>query len=356
MCKFFFIVLLLPFFYVACGTNPSAGERVMSPVSVPAENKINGISFVASVKPYAGSEIEHLKLTYANHVALMPFGFLPTLTSSDLNFDFDDQWWGEQSLGCRKTIEDCKTNRFSIMLKPQLWVGGGEFTGLIAMHNEEEWKRFEQNYSRFILHFAKLAEETKTEIYCIGTELGKFVAERPEFWSQLIKDVRAVFTGKLTYAENWDCFDAPLFLRELDYVGVDAYFPLSAKKSPSVDEIKAGWHQHLEKLRACSLSSGKPILFTECGYRSVDFAGEKPWDFSHKNAAVNQELQARLLQVMFDLWKYDWMAGGFIWKWFPFHERAGGPKDDQFTPQNKRAQHTITRFYKANAYRNDQPN
>jgi hypothetical protein len=46
------------------------------------------------------------------------------------------------------------------------------------------------------------------------------------------------------------------------------------------------------------------------------------------------------------LWDKEWMAGGYIWKWFPFHNRAGGNKDDQFTPQNKLAEKRIVEFYK----------
>jgi hypothetical protein len=57
----------------------------------------------------------------------------------------------------------------------------------------------------------------------------------------LIKKVRAVYSGKLTYAENWDCIDKVLFWDQLDYIGVDAYFPISKKKKQKMKEIRAGW-------------------------------------------------------------------------------------------------------------------
>ncbi len=342
----FFIFLFVTSLF-SCGTKPSMQE-------VPSEDtretekpiKINGISFVASSKPYDKTELDILKRTHANHLAVMPFGFMPTLKSTEVKYDHPRQWWGERTEGCCETIKQCKSEGFEIMLKPQIWIGGGEFTGFIEMNSEVEWKIFEDNYALFILHFAKIAQENKVEIFCIGTELGKFVENRPAFWSDLIVKIRQVYTGKLTYAENWDCFDKPKFLKDLDYVGVDAYFPLSEKKVPSEEEIRQGWKQHISDMDACFKSVGKPILFTECGYRSIDYAAHKPWDYDKKNAQVNEELQERLLKVMFELWDKEWMAGGYIWKWFPYHDKAGGPNDDQFSPQNKLAEKTIIEFFK----------
>ncbi len=51
------------------------------------------------------------------------------------------------------------------MLKPQIWVWRGEFTGNIEMKSEEEWKILEDSYSKYILDYAKVAEETKSEIF-----------------------------------------------------------------------------------------------------------------------------------------------------------------------------------------------
>jgi hypothetical protein len=331
----------------SCGTNSQVQESDKSEQAISVrENKINGLSFVASSQPYAKGELEILKQTNANHLAIMPFGFMATLKSSAVSFDHERQWWGERTDGCIETIKQCKEDGFEIMLKPQIWIGGGDFTGFIEMDSDENWKEFEQNYAKFILHFAEVAEKTKVEIFCVGTELGRFVAARPAFWDELISDIRVVYKGKLTYAENWDCFDKPKFLKDLDFIGVDAYFPLSDKKTPSEEEIRVGWKKHILDMETCSNKIGKPILFTECGYRSIDFAASKPWDFDHSDADVNEVLQDRLLKVMFELWDKDWMAGGYIWKWFPFHNRAGGDKDDQFTPQNKLAEKRIVEFYK----------
>lgn len=326
-----FVLLLLVF---SCQSN---GQNV---------SKINGLSFVASSNKLEGAEINHLKKIHANYVAIMPFGFIKSLQSSELFFDNPRQWWGERSEGVAETIKMCQEQSIKIMLKPQIWVGDGGFTGLINMESDEKWLEFEKHYSQFILKFAKLAEQNKVEIFCIGTELGRFVQQRPQYWNGLIIEVKKVFSGKITYAENWDCFEKPNFLKDLDFIGVDAYFPINDKKEPSYDEIKKGWQPHVKKMEECFAKTGKQILFTECGYRSVDFAASKPWEFDHKNEGVNEQLQNRLTEVMFELWNEEWMAGGFIWKWFPFHESAGGPTDTQFTPQNKMVEKTIAEFFR----------
>ena len=120
-------------------------------------------------------------------------------------------------------------------------------------------------------------------------------------------------------------------------------FQFRKKASPNELEIVEGWQKHKMKMKSVSSQIGLPILFTECGYRSIDFAAEKPWDYSRDKKVVNEHLQARLLKVMFDdVWSEDWCAGGYIWKWFPDHLNSGGPEDAQFTPQNKLAQKTIS--------------
>ena len=61
------------------------------------------------------------------------------------------------------------------------------------------------------------------------------------YFKQLIKDVRAVYAGKLTYAENWDCYADVPFWSDLDYIGMDAYFPIAEGSNPSEQELEEGW-------------------------------------------------------------------------------------------------------------------
>jgi ppGpp synthetase/RelA/SpoT-type nucleotidyltranferase len=216
------------------------------------------------------------------------------------------------------------------------------------MKSEEDWSAFEKNYEAFIMEYADMAREIDAEMLCIGTELNGFVNARPEFWQQLIKKIKKVYPGKLTYAENWDTFNKVPFWNELDYVGVDAYFPLCQNKTPSLETLKQGWQNHKPKITALHAQTNKPILFTEYGYRSVDYSGKRPWDFSRDMTTVNLEAQENALKAIYEeFWKEDWFAGGFLWKWHDNHEKSGGKDNTRFTPQNKPAEALVRKFYGA---------
>ena len=323
-------------------------QNILSGCAAQSESKVffKGLSYVASPKELPISETDRLYETGANSISIMPFAYMPSAKKPLLIYSMEGQWWGESVKGCRTTIQRAKAKGIQIMLKPQIWCGNGTFTGYIDMATEEEWNFWEENYRLFILKFAELAQEEGVELFCIGTELAIAVEKRKGFWQKLIQDIREKYKGKLTYAENWDSFAAPAFLKDLDYVGVDAYFPLSDQKEPSVGEISKGWQVHLEKLKKCSEATGKQILFTEWGYRNVDFAGSKPWDYSENGAVRNDKNQVNLYKVVFEtVFQKDYIAGGFLWKWFPSSMIETHESDTQFTPQGKTAEKLVRKYF-----------
>ena len=70
-------------------------------------------------------------------------------------------------------------------------------------------------------------------------------------------------------------------------------------------------------------------------------------EVDHNDENVNLAAQVNAKKAIFsEFWTEDWFAGGYVWKWFIHHEKAGGDEDNRFTPQNKPAQQVITEFYK----------
>jgi hypothetical protein len=312
------------------------------------KEKINGLSYVASPDAISDHHIKPVIEVGANYTAIMPFGFMRELEHPEIIHNTDKQWFGETRAGAKQYIKALRKDKIKIMIKPQIWVWNGEFTGKIKMSSEENWKALEETYSKFILEYAELAQETKTEIFCIGTELENFVKERPEYWLHLITEIKTIYKGKLTYAANWDEFKRTPFWSDLDYIGVDAYFPVSNKHTPTLEECKAGWQDHKQVIKSLSETYNKPVLFTEYGYRSMDFTGKEPWESDHTITSLNFEGQANATQALFEeFWHEDWFAGGFVWKWFHNYDESGGEKDNQFTPQNKPVEAVIKSFYKS---------
>lgn len=308
--------------------------------------KINGVSFVASPQKIDTKHVTPLVNLNANWAAVMPFGYIKSLNTPKVIFNIERQWWGERYEGAKQTITLLQNQGISVMLKPQIWVWHGAFTGNIDMETEEDWQLLERTYADFILLYAKLAEEMQIPLLCIGTELHTFVQKRPQFWEELITQIRKQYTGKLTYAENWDQINNVPFWQDLDYIGIDAYFPLSEGKSPKVEELRLSWQKHKVAISELNKKTKTPILFTEYGYRSIDYNAKKPWDTKRTPNNTNMEAQTNALIAIYEeFWQEDWFAGGFLWKWFHNHTESGGTLDNRFTIQNKPAQNITKKYY-----------
>lgn len=310
-------------------------------------SKINGVSFVASKDTISQENISPLKSIHANYVAIMPFGIVKNLDHPTISYNQKWQWFGETQKGAGQYIRMLHNNNIRIMVKPQVWVWNGAFTGLMKMTSEADWLELERGYRNFIMDFAKVAEDENVEIFCIGTELENFVIQRPNYWRNLIAEIKTIYKGKLTYAANWDEYKRVPFWDAVDYIGVDAYFPVSKSQTPTVEEARRGWAAWKEELENFSQKENKQIIFTEYGYRSVDYAGKQPWESDHTLSSMNLGAQANTLQALYEeIWSEKWFAGGFLWKWFIAHDQVGGKNDNQFTPQNKPAEAIVARFYK----------
>ena len=313
----------------------------------PPQAKINGISLVGNPTPITGKDLQPLSDVACNSVALMPFAYgrfnSPKLTWKDVSW----QWWGESKEGVEACIKLAQAKGMTVMIKPQLWFDQGKYTGYFALEKEEDWQAFEKEYEGFILQYAALSEAYNLDLYCIGTELIAFVEHRPRFWTDLIEKIKRVYSGKLTYAGNWDSYNRVHFWDDMDYLGVDAYFPVSDEETPSVAKCIKGWKQHAEEMHNFGDKHGLKVLFTEWGYRSTDFCARRPWDYN-EDRPMNEAAQAKAIDAVFQsFWDEPWFAGGFLWKWNANHEQSGGPTNTRFTPQNKQAQSVISRHFHA---------
>jgi hypothetical protein len=213
------------------------------------QEKINGVSYVAPTRPIDSTAFDEVRALHANWVALMPFAF-GAEGSTDLYHDRSMQWWGETRTGTAACVTLAHQAGLKVMIKPQVWFRGGTYTGKFDLRTTADWEAFEGGYRRFILQYARVADSLGADLLCIGTEWDRFVAVRPGFWQQLIAEIKTLYRGPLTYAANWDTFDAFPHWSQLDYVGVDAYFPLVDAPTPTVEVLSKAWRPHLKALAA----------------------------------------------------------------------------------------------------------
>jgi len=235
-----------------------------------------------------------------------------------------------------------------VMLKPHIDLlhnkNGSFWRADIGFSKEADWEKWFENYQKLILKYAKMAEKTKVELFCIGTELS-FTTQKNSYWLNLIEKIRKIYSGKILYAANWDNFQNIQFWEQLDYIGIDAYFPLTYKPDPTVEDLLTGWKKWKAKLNQLRKNVDKPIIFTEIGYASTSHAPQTPWKGGIYGNA-NPEIQAKCYEAFFKaVWNEPWMAGAYWWKW-DTNVHAGGLHNRQFTPQNKPAEKIIAKHYK----------
>jgi hypothetical protein len=302
--------------------------------------KFTGVSLEAPPKAIGPNDLNSIVQLNAKWVGIIPFGFLDK-GKTTIRYDFEHQWWGERKKGIVRSIQIAKSKKLKVMLKPQLWIKD-QFVGDIDFTDSpKKWTLLEKNYTTFLLDFARIADSLDVDLLSIGCEFKKWVIKRPIFWNKLIVKIKSVYKGELTYSANWDNFEQVKFWSKLDYIGVDSYFPLSELKTPGIKVMNDKWRRIKPSLKKISNKHNRKVLFTEYGFRSVDSNVKETWD-SEKPGAVNQIAQKNAYEAMFSsIWKEDWFAGGFLWKWKADHVKAGGKTDNRFTPQNKLAEAVI---------------
>ncbi|MDX1628157.1 MAG: hypothetical protein R3345_05625 [Fulvivirga sp.] len=313
-----------------------------------SQAKINGVSFEAPPKAVGAISMESIRKTRGNWVAITPYAFIQP-DNPRVIFDHPRQWWGERSEGVVSTIRCAQQLGYQVMLKPHVWVRGQGWPGDLEIATEKDWKLWSESYKAYIMTYATIADSLEVPLLCIGTEFRKLAVKKPLYWQELIKKVRKAYSGKLTYAANWDNYENIDFWSDLDYIGIDAYFPLSQQRVPSKAAMMEHWQEIGEKLQDFASLHNTPVLFTEYGYQSVDYAVAGHWQYDQDSLHVNLQLQADAYEALFkSVWHKDWIAGGFLWKWHAQHEQAGGPDCKKYTPQNKPALEVIARWYNQN--------
>lgn len=237
--------------------------------------------------------------------------------------------------------------KFKVMLKPHLDLleGQGKWRGEIEPDNPADWQTWFKNYADFILYYAGIAAKENVELLCIGTELTQSTLKQPELWRDLIKKIKEVYKGQLTYAANWDKeFSQISFWDALDYAGLDPYFPLVCTINPKTEELKNVWPDWVKDIEAWQKKIDKPVIFTELGYKSTKDATDEPW----QHVAVGEldlELQANCYKALLEtFWDKPWFYGVYWWYWGT-NPRMGGELNRGFTPQNKPAQEVIKEWY-----------
>ncbi|MEZ4774252.1 MAG: hypothetical protein R3D00_13795 [Bacteroidia bacterium] len=295
-----------------------------------------------------GSEMAHESLTRlqslgTNAISLVPYTGTREVQSPEA-FGFSQFAGGENDASLIHAYYAAKRMGMKTMLKPQVWVRGG-WPGDLEMKNEADWQMFFVEYRRWIRHYAMLAEIHEMEIFCVGVEFVKASTSHPDEWRKLIKDLRQLYHGPITYAANWgEEFEKLAFADALDFIGLDCYYPLSGKKTASKAELRAGFRKIAQNIQKISEKHNKPIVFTEVGFRSI----EAPWIQPHAEAGdspYRETDQALCYEIVLETMKdQPWFKGLYWWKWPSYLDHTDRDPTD-YNPFGKEAEAVLQSFY-----------
>ncbi|HVR41107.1 MAG TPA: hypothetical protein VMU84_18585, partial [Thermoanaerobaculia bacterium] len=215
--------------------------------------------------------LRELKALGVNWISIMPFGFHRGTPS--IRFGGEHVWESDDSLVA--ATKQAHAISMRVMMKPHLWSRGGD--AAMETWSDAEWRTFFESYEPFIVHYAEIARDAGVDALSVGNELKhstRFEAE----WRRIIKHVRAIYRGPIAYGANFDeVFDVP-FWDAVDWIGVSGYFPLANTASPDRATLIQAWQPIVARLGTLSKKYRRPIVFTEIGYRSCDFAAWRQWE------------------------------------------------------------------------------
>jgi hypothetical protein len=318
------------------------------------DGKMRGVSLVAG-RRLPEEALLPLIRDNVEWISVSPFGWQERLDGTRVESNGDAGYWSESDSGVIALTRMAHERGLRVALKPHLWVtgggGGGTKLAEIDPGSPEGWRAWFDSYGAFLLRYADLAEHAGVDLFVVGAELTRATTRHPDEWRALIAATRGHYRGPLTYAANWyEEAEGIEFWDALDYIGVQAYYPLTKAGDSGPGALARGWAEPMATLERLHRRWGKKILFTEVGWKSTADSAVRPWEWTEHSsqimARISSRAQADAYEAFFDqVWPKPWFAGAYFWKWYGRHERAGGADDPDFTPQNKPAEAILARGF-----------
>ena len=330
--------LLRCFLYLATAACFLSCPRLIADIDLAQQNKdIQGgvaLGLFASEPNYNyQSLLEEIRLHHGQRLlVVIPF-YLDTV--------FDHEMRLEPGLSpsvhnVERTLGQAKRFGFEITVMPIVRIkqrDKGDWRGRIAPRLGHQ--AFFEKYEAAILPIVRLSQQFGVTRFVVGSELVSLEHERA-LWAELIKSVRVIFKGRLSYAANWDHFRGPDFWDLVDEIGVSSYFELKLDESEGqrIQQATKQWRLFLTELDAFAKVFEKPLFLMEVGYPAQITAARWPWDDT-RHDKIDLDLQADLYRAFCNALhtNSENIRGFFFWNWFGF----GGPTDDSYTPRGKPA-------------------
>ncbi|MEE2887704.1 MAG: hypothetical protein VX951_09780 [Planctomycetota bacterium] len=274
------------------------------------------------------------------HVSLLFPVFLDKVDSVDIRRDLARTVTDARLI---ETIGYARHLGMSVMLLPIVLIlepGEDDWRGVLKPKDLGQWWR---NYNRFLCHYLDIAESTGVDVVSLGSELGSLEGQTLR-WKRLILNARGRYRGLLTYSANWDHGDVAEFFPALDAVGMTAYFSLTEKLNPTVEELVAAWRRVAKELEGLVKRHGRPLILTELGYASQDGINRDPWNYTMNTEQIDLQEQRDCFEAFLRVApEMDFLKGAYFYDYYP----DGGGQDWTYSPRGKPAMAQWVRWAQA---------
>lgn len=232
------------------------------------------------------------------------------------------------------------------------FVNSQEGSGWQARFDPRSPSAWFRSFDHYLVHYAKLAQKDHVDMLAIGDEFDSLddVPSYEPDWAHAIEVARHYYRGPITYGADFTHYQKVTFWKQLDDVGVDAYFPLSQSAGPTTGQLTSSWNRLANGIQAWRRSAGltqKPFVITELGYPSEDGATVAPGSW-YPNQPVNLTIQEKCYLATFQsIWQRPWLKG-IMWFWWANPSNPhwqGGTHDNGYTLRDKPVEKTLKHYF-----------
>ncbi len=260
-----------------------------------------------------------------------------------------------------------------VQLRPMLETLDGEGRLSICFPNDDPtgirvpgtsrtyWADWFESMTKRSIHYAKIAEKTKCEMYCLDSELDYSVPQN-NHWKTVVSEVRKHYTGCLTTCMttsfNRVNFEAAFenpdhWFHDLDLLTLSTYENAADKPGTSKEEMKEWLKPLRERFSNFYQLYQKPLLFGECGCSATEGAAMSPSWYAFEHDYDGQE-QANYMSALIETFANEpWWYGLYLWKWEEHIQRPTDPTGIKgFTIKGKPAEEVYRYWGKQDRSRN----
>jgi hypothetical protein len=229
-----------------------------------------GFSFVEN-------HLERMRRVGVNAIEFVKFIKIGQLTDNDLQDPSPFPYW-EDLLRC--AIQQAKAAGFRVMLRMVYSLDAPwPITDDVQRLCPDNWDTWFSNFSKLVLRYGQLAQDTGVDIYVFADSLFSTYAFEQRY-RDLIAALRGVFSGSLTVgAGTWRSggLDTVRFWDALDYIGVTGCLltqqwgvPYDQAVAMDVDQVTEIYRRLFEReILPTALEFQKPLLWVEVFYTSL---------------------------------------------------------------------------------------